>query len=83
MKKKLISTAVAMAMIFGLTGCSDTGQSISSTVGDTEVNGKLECVDGNLVCSEWRDTETGVHYYYTQYRGLVLRVKEDGSPYTD
>lgn len=83
MKKKLIATAVAMVVIAGLTGCSDINQPSDSTVGEMQVSGKLECIDGTKACSEWRDTETGVHYYFTPYGGLVVIVKEDGSPYTD
>lgn len=46
-----------------------------------QISGKLECVDGTHTCSEWVDTETGVHYFYTRQGGFELRVNADGSPY--
>lgn len=46
-----------------------------------QISGKLECVDGTYKCSEWVDTETGVHYFYTRQGGFELRVNADGSPY--
>lgn len=50
----------------------------SSVVGDFQVEGKLKCIAGNQICSEWIDTETGVHYFYTPEGGLTPRYNSIG-----
>jgi len=54
-----------------------------SVVDETRVNDQLKCIAGDRICSEWVDTKTNVHYWYTQRGGLMLRVNEDGTPYTE
>lgn len=73
-----VITIIAMAaIIVGVTELSD------GIRGEEQISGKLECVDGTYTCSEWVDTETGVHYFYTRRGGLELRVNADGSPYVE
>lgn len=55
----------------------------NSVAGEQQLNGKLVCIAGNGTCSEWIDTETGAHYFYTAFGGLELRVNADGTPYTE
>lgn len=43
-----------------------------SVVDETSVNDQLKCIAGDRICSEWVDTKTNVHYWYTQRDGLVL-----------
>ena len=33
--------------------------------------------------AEYRDKETGVHYFYTYKGGLTVRINADGTPYVD
>lgn len=68
-----------------LGGCSITDESLlyESVVMEKQIEGKLECVEGNSVASEWVDTETGVHYFFTSAGGLVVRLNADGTPYVD
>lgn len=89
MKKKAIVTAMLVTCI-GLAGCSvtnvadaKTNEYTGSLAGNTEIGGLLVCIKGEKYCSEWRDTETGVHYFYTPYGGLTVRIRADGTPYTD
>lgn len=84
MRKGLLAI-VAIIIAMSMTGCTMETQASykNSTVGEMQADGKLECIAGNGVCSEWRDTETGVHYFFTATGGLELRVNADGTPYTD
>lgn len=75
MKNRITATLIVITSAFLITGCSTTGE--------TQVQGQLKCIAGNYTCSEWVDTATGVHYYYTYNGGLELRVNADGTPYTD
>ena len=79
MKNRIIATLIMITFAFLITGCSATGDA----TGETQVQGQLKCIAGNNMCSEWVDTVTGVHYYYTNRGGLELRVNADGTPYTD
>lgn len=91
MKNRIIAAMIVVTFALSITGCS--GETESSTddyyyepnsiAGETEVRGQLKCIAGNSICSEWVDTVTGVHYYYTYKGGLELRVNADGTPYTD
>lgn len=78
MRKKIIAVMFIAIVMVGITGCSNY---IYDVKGEKQVSGKLECVDGTYSCSEWIDTETGVHYFFTPEGGLILRVNADGSPY--
>lgn len=90
MKNKIIAAMIVITFVFSITGCSgEVGASADnyyepdSIVGETQVQGQLKCISGNKACSEWVDTVTRVHYYYTYRGGLELRVNADGTPYTD
>lgn len=76
MKKKVLMLVVTFAIASAL--CGRFGESE-----ETQVNGTLECIAGNGICSEWKDTETGVHYFYTHKGGLEVRLNVDGTPYAD
>lgn len=45
----------------------------------TECDGKLEKIAGDTVCSEYIDTETGVHYWYVYSSGFTPRYNSDGT----
>lgn len=86
MKKKVIAIMIIAIVAAGITGCSEitSGENLYESIkGEKQISGKLECVDGNGICSEWVDTETGVHYFYTNLGGLEQRVNADGSPYVE
>lgn len=90
MKNRIIAAMIAIAVAFLITGCSGEVESSADgyyepdrAAGETQVRGQLKCISGNEICSEWVDTVTGVHYYYTYRGGLELRVNADGTPYTD
>lgn len=90
MKNRIIAALIVITFAFLITGCSGEAESHADDyykpnriVGETEVQGQLKCIAGNSTCSEWVDTVTGVHYYYTYRGGLELRVNADGTPYTD
>lgn len=62
--KKIIAVIIVMIIAVSATGCREV-KLAEDTKGETQISGKLECIDGDTVCSEWIDTETGVHYFYT------------------
>lgn len=76
--------AICLAgIIFCVTGCCIKVVK-ADVVMDTELDGTLEMIKGDkMSCSEWRDVETGVHYFYTPYGGMTPRVNADGTPYTE
>lgn len=82
MRKKIIAVMITMIIAVSATGCGET-ELTESIKGEKQISGKLECIAGDGVCSEWIDTETGVHYFYTAIGGLELRVNADGSPYVE
>ena len=43
-----------------------------SVVDETSVNDQLKYIAGDRIYSEWVDTKTNVHYWYTQIDGLML-----------
>lgn len=79
MKKKTSATLLVLIILATLSACGEVQQK----TGETQINGVLECIDGNSICSEWRDTETGVHYFFCYEGGLEVRLNADGTPYTD
>ena len=89
MKNRIIAALIVITFAFLITSCSGeeslTGDYYKQNTlkGEMEVQGQLKCIVGNNICSEWVDTVTGVHYYYTYRGGLELRVNADGTPYTD
>jgi hypothetical protein len=90
MKNRIIAALIVIAFAFSITGCSEEAEALAdeyynpnSIAGETEIQEQLKCIAGNNICSEWVDTVTGVHYYYTYKGGLELRVNADGTPYTD
>lgn len=85
MKKRILISLIFAIVIITISGCGIDMERIAEEkiVGNVELDGKMECIDGNRICSEWIDTETGVHYFYTQTGGLELRVNADGTPYCD
>ena len=78
--KRIILFFIFLLVACSVSGCDDDG-GYKSVVGEKEIGGTLICVSGNQLCSEWEDTETGVHYFYVHDGGLTLRVMPDGSPY--
>lgn len=82
----VLSVLCVTCTVNGCSGASseDVSQAMKeSVVGETQVDGKLECIEGNYICSEWKDMETGVHYFYTLTGGLEARLNADGTPYVD
>lgn len=83
MKKTVFILLLMAVLTFSLTAC-DTDKPLEqmgkSVAGETQVDGKLLAVTGNAWCSEWVDTETGVHYFYTYRGGLIARLMPDGTP---
>lgn len=77
--KKAVAILLGLIISATLSACD----AVPQTVGETQINGVLECINGNSICSEWRDTETRVHYFYSQAGGLEVRLNADGTPYTD
>lgn len=85
MRKSNVFVALAIFVAFSVCGCTakvDKLQEIAEKdiAGEEQISGKFRCIDGNAVCSEWVDTETGVHYFYTYSGGLTPRLLPDGSP---
>ena len=62
---------------------------ISEKAENTEENkygaDALECLtsENYAYTAEYRDKETGVHYFYTYKGGLTVRINADGTPYVD
>lgn len=79
--KKIVIFAFCIIVAASLTGCGtiDTDRLYESNVGEIQCDGKLRCVSGDGICSEWIDTETGVHYFYCQLGGLTPRLNADGT----
>ena len=83
MKKTVFITLILVVLTISLTACSAEEFEIvenRSVVGETQADGKLRAIAGNSLCSEWVDTETGVHYFYTYIGGLTPRLLPDGTP---
>lgn len=79
MKKKISGILLVVIISATLSACG----AVPQTTGETQINGVLECITGNEICSEWRDMETGVHYFFCYAGGLEVRLNADGTPYTD
>lgn len=82
MKNKIVALMLTVIVAFSFTGCSDDN-GIARETQSQESWAPLKRVWTGSICSEWVDTETGVHYYYTAHGGFILRVNADGTPYTD
>lgn len=86
MKKTVFIALVLAVLTFSLTACNTEEFEIvenRSVAGETQVDGKLRAIAGNYLCSEWVDTETGTHYFYTYRGGLTPRLSSDGTPMTE
>lgn len=71
--KKRILLYMMVAVTF-LIGCSKR----TSTI-ETECSGLLIKVSGSGPCTEWVDSETGVHYFCVNDVSLCPRYNADGS----
>ncbi len=80
--KKIALLLVVFSVCYLITACTYTEE--NSAVGLEMLGGTLKCVSGDRYCTEWVDTETGVHYFMTyEGGGLTVRVMPDGTPYID
>lgn len=79
--KKIVIFALCILVAVSVTGCgtTNTDRFHESIVGEIQCDGKLRCISGDGICSEWIDTETGVHYFYCQLGGLTPRLNADGT----
>ena len=83
MKKKLFVLIITLMVCF-IFGCGATTQA------KWKVNNYMEYIRECYDIEEWRDTETGVHYFiynnFTTYGlsgGICPRYNADGSLYVD
>lgn len=77
MKKKIALIAIAAVVIGNLIGCNST---TSTALGNYDVE-YLGKVNPNI--SEYKDTTTGVHYFYVAGTGMCPRYNTDGTLYVD
>lgn len=86
MKKKLLVVLIGCMLVFSLTGCNtiNTSNDITDT---TTSNDAMEYVGNiNNEIEEYRDSETGVHYFIFRayYKaGMCPRYNADGTLYVD
>lgn len=86
MKKKLLVGLIGCMLVFLLTGCNtiNTSNDITDT---TTSNDAMEYVGNiNNEIEEYRDSETGVHYFIFRacYKaGMCPRYNADGTLYVD
>lgn len=86
MKKKLLVGLIGCMLVFSLTGCNtiNTSNDITDT---TTSNDAMEYVGNiNNEIEEYRDSETGVHYFIFRayYKaGMCPRYNADGTLYVD
>ena len=74
MRKKLLALAV-ITLAISMTGCTGNESQEKETV-------TFKTVKESYKYIEYRDVETGVHYFYTYGGGITVRVNADGTPYT-
>ena len=85
MKKKMIFVAlIAVTFLSGtiLGSCGDSASEIKA--GEQYNYAEMECINycGNI--SEYRDSQTGVHYFiHTSEGGISVRYNADGSVFVD
>ena len=72
MKKRILLGMIVV--VFLLSGCSK-----SASITETECSGLLIKVSGFGPCTEWVDSETGVHYFCVNDVSLCPRYNADGS----
>lgn len=84
MKNKVLKLLSVLIVIIFCSSCSvmTTETDNSDKYVEKQINGELVKIQGDNICSEWVDTKTGVHYFYTYRGGLEIRLSADGTPYT-
>lgn len=88
MKKKSIILTVVIALSL-VQGCGNTTQAEKQQKEESQ-NYFMEFIDEYKSIEEWRDTETGVHYFiynkkdgYGGMGGICPRYNADGTLYVD
>ena len=85
MKKKMIFAAlIAVTFLSGtiLGSCGDNASEIKA--GGQYNCAEMECINQCSTINEYRDSQTGVHYFmYTSEGGISVRYNADGSVFVD
>lgn len=87
MKKKLLVGLIGCMLAFSLVGCNTVNTSNDVDIADTTSNNTMEYIGNiNNEIEEYRDSETGVHYFVfrAHYKGgMCPRYDADGTLYVD
>ena len=85
MKRIKVLAAITIITALAFAGCSKTSVEAESAEENEWGADALENLtsDSYNYISEYRDKETGVHYFYTYKGGLTVRINADGTPYVD
>lgn len=89
MKRIKVLAAIVIITILTFAGCAKMSEKAENVEENVEENkygaNALECLtsDNYAYPSEYRDKETGVHYFYSYKGGLTVRINADGTPYVD
>lgn len=86
MKKRLLVGLIGCMLAFSLVGCN-TNNTNNDTTDTTTSNNTMEYIGNiNNEIEEYRDSETGVHYFVFRayYKGgMCPRYNADGTLYVD
>jgi hypothetical protein len=85
MKRIKVLAAIAIITVLTFTGCAKISEKAENTEENKYGADALECLtsENYAYIAEYRDKETGVHYFYTYKGGLTVRINADGTPYVD
>lgn len=85
MKRIKVLAAIAIITALAFAGCAKTSVEAENVEENKYGADALECLvsENYAYISEYRDKETGVHYFYTYKGGLTVRINADGTPYVD
>lgn len=85
MKRIKVFAAIAVITTLTLAGCAGMSERAEDADEDKYGASALECIAGDNMESigEYRDKETGVHYFSVYREGFTVRINADGTPYVD
>lgn len=85
MKRIKVLAAIVIITILTFAGCAKMSEKAENVEENKYGANALECLtsDNYAYTSEYRDKETGVHYFYSYKGGLTVRINADGTPYVD
>ena len=85
MKRIKVLAAISIITILTFAGCAKMSENAENVEENKYGADVLECLtsDNYAYTSEYRDKDTGVHYFYSYKGGLTVRINSDVTPYVD